>query len=114
MMIYGRPIVTAAEMRSAEAAMVSAGVSVDQLMARAGRAIADAVLRFGGGRDTMILCGPGNNGGDGYVAARLLAESGVDVRVAASASTQNQPQSWWMRCLARGSQGSLRLPSARV
>jgi ADP-dependent NAD(P)H-hydrate dehydratase / NAD(P)H-hydrate epimerase len=90
MMIYGRPIVTAAEMRSAEAAMVSAGVSVDQLMARAGRAIADAVLRFGGGRDTLILCGPGNNGGDGYVAGRLLADRGADVRVAASAEPKTK------------------------
>jgi hydroxyethylthiazole kinase-like uncharacterized protein yjeF len=76
-------ILTAAEMRAAEAATMAKGVSVDALMARASAAIAEAVWRFGGGRPTLILCGPGNNGGDGYVAASLLKERGLDVRVAA-------------------------------
>ncbi len=76
-------ILTAAEMRAAEAATMASGVSVDALMARAGAAIAEAVWRFGGGQPTLILCGPGNNGGDGYVAAALLKERGLDVRVAA-------------------------------
>jgi len=76
-------ILTAAEMRAAEAATMATGVSVDALMARAGAAIAEAVWRFGGGQPTLILCGPGNNGGDGCVAAALLKERGLDVRVAA-------------------------------
>ncbi len=76
-------ILTAAEMRAAEAATMASGVSVDALMARAGAAISEAVWRFGGGQPTLILCGPGNNGGDGYVAAALLKERGLDVRVAA-------------------------------
>lgn len=75
-------ILTAAEMRRAEEELIASGISVDMLMARAGEAIADAVSRFGGGRPTLILCGPGNNGGDGYVAARLLLERGVNVSVA--------------------------------
>ena len=76
-------ILTAAEMQAAEAATMASGVSVDALMARAGAAIAEAVWRFGGGQPTLILCGPGNNGGDGYVAASILKERGLDVRVAA-------------------------------
>ncbi len=62
---------------------MAGGVSIDALMERAGEAVAVAVWRFGGGMPTLILCGPGNNGGDGYVAARLLLERGLDVRVAA-------------------------------
>ena len=69
-------------MRAAEA---GCGVALDVLMDRAGAALADAVWRFGNGAETLILCGPGNNGGDGFVAARMLAERSVKVRVAASA-----------------------------
>lgn len=81
------PILTAAEMRAAEAA---SGVPVAALMERAGAAVAEAAWRIGGGRETLILCGPGNNGGDGYVAARLLATRGVAVRVAAEAPPRGQ------------------------
>jgi len=71
-------------MRAAEQRVIDGGISVEELMALAGAAVAEAVWRIGGGAETLILCGPGNNGGDGYVVARLLAERGVDVRVAAS------------------------------
>jgi ADP-dependent NAD(P)H-hydrate dehydratase / NAD(P)H-hydrate epimerase len=77
------PILTAAQMRAAEQAVIDGGTRVDVLMGRAGTAIAEAVWRFGGGKPTLFLCGPGNNGGDGYVAARLLHERGLDVRIAA-------------------------------
>ena len=76
-------ILTAAEMRAAEDVVIANGTSVAELMERAGAAVADAVWRYGGERPTLILCGPGNNGGDGYVAARLLQARGLDVRVAA-------------------------------
>jgi hydroxyethylthiazole kinase-like uncharacterized protein yjeF len=81
--IEGQPILTAAEMRAAEDAVIASGVSVVTLMDRAGTAIAHAVRRLAGTNEVLILCGPGNNGGDGYVAARVLAEMGVAVRVAA-------------------------------
>jgi hydroxyethylthiazole kinase-like uncharacterized protein yjeF len=79
------PVLTAQETRAAEAAAMAAGVSVDTLMERAGRALGEAVWRFGGGQTTLILCGPGNNGGDGYVAARILKARGLPVRLAALA-----------------------------
>jgi len=79
------PILTTAAMRGAELAMTARGVSLSELMERAGAAVADLVWRTAAGRSILILCGPGNNGGDGYVAARLLAESGADIRITASA-----------------------------
>jgi hydroxyethylthiazole kinase-like uncharacterized protein yjeF len=77
-----RPILTAAVMRAAEQAAIDAGTSVETLMERAGAALAQAVRRFVGPRETLLLCGPGNNGGDGRVAARHLAEAGYAVRIA--------------------------------
>jgi hydroxyethylthiazole kinase-like uncharacterized protein yjeF len=77
----GRPILTAAAMRAAE----EAHGDLAALMDRAGRAVAEAVARLAGASPILILCGLGNNGGDGYVAATALAERGHAVRVAASA-----------------------------
>lgn len=75
-----RPILTADQIRSAEA---TSGVPANELMERAGTALADAIHLFIGPRPTLVLAGPGNNGGDGYVAARHLAARGYEVRVAA-------------------------------
>ena len=80
-----RFILTAAQMRAAEAEAISAGTPAAWLMERAGAAAAEAIWRFAGPLPALILCGPGNNGGDGYVIARRLAERGAKVRVAASA-----------------------------
>lgn len=82
-MIGPRPILTAEQMRSAEQSLIGAGASVEELMERAGSELAEAVYRFAGPLPALVLAGPGNNGGDGYVAARCLAERGVPVRVAA-------------------------------
>jgi hydroxyethylthiazole kinase-like uncharacterized protein yjeF len=81
--VNGRAILTADEMRAAEARAVAAGTPVETLMERAGLAAAEAVWRFAGPLPSLVLCGPGNNGGDGYVIARALRDRGVDVRVAA-------------------------------
>lgn len=79
----GAPILTAAQMRAAEDRAIADGASVASLMERAGVGVAAAVHRFAAGAPVLIMCGPGNNGGDGYVAARELARRGMDVRVAA-------------------------------
>lgn len=78
-----RPILTAAGMRAAEAAAIAAGTPVERLMDRAGSAAAEAIRRFAAPMPVLVLCGPGNNGGDGYVVARRLRELGFPVRVAA-------------------------------
>ncbi|MBE7212754.1 MAG: NAD(P)H-hydrate epimerase, partial [Gluconacetobacter diazotrophicus] len=56
---------------------------LDGLMAAAGRAVARAVMRHERRSTVLVLCGPGNNGGDGHVAARILARDGWPVEVAA-------------------------------
>lgn len=89
-----RPILTAAAMVDAEQRAIAAGTAVETLMVRAGAALAEAAFRFSAGMPTLILCGPGNNGGDGYVAARLLAERGVSVRVAASSEPRTEAAKW--------------------
>ena len=89
-----RPILTAEQMRAAEQAAIDAGTNVEELMERAGAALAEAVYRFAGPLSALILAGPGNNGGDGYVAARHLAERGVKVRVAALAEPKSDAAKW--------------------
>jgi len=76
-----RPILTAAAMRAADQAAIDAGTSESDLVERAGAALAEAVRRFVGPRETLVLCGPGNNGADGRVAARHLADAGYAVRI---------------------------------
>ena len=72
-----------AEMRAADAAAIAAGTPGRVLMERAGRAVANAVVKAAGqGARILILCGPGNNGGDGFVAARVLAGRGYQVELA--------------------------------
>ncbi len=81
-------------MRSAEQVVINAGTSVETLMERAGAGLAEATLRFAGRRPVLILCGPGNNGGDGFVAARHLAARGVAVRVAALGEPGSEVALW--------------------
>ena len=85
---FAAPIATAAQMRAAEQAVLDGGVSIDELMERAGLAVAREVRRFAAGRAVLVAAGPGNNGGDGYVAARHLAEWGIDVVVATLGSAR--------------------------
>ncbi|MCC7268603.1 MAG: NAD(P)H-hydrate dehydratase [Caulobacteraceae bacterium] len=70
-------------MAAADRAAIAAGAPETELMERAGQAVADAIVTRFSPRPTAVLCGPGNNGGDGYVAARRLAERGWDVWVEA-------------------------------
>ena len=89
-----RPILTAEQMRLAEQAAIGAGTSIEQLMERAGEGLAEAAYRFAGPMPTLVLCGFGNNGGDGYVAARILAERGVEVRIAALSEPKSDAAKW--------------------
>lgn len=74
-------VVTAAQMRAAEQQTEQAGTSTAQLMQNAGAAaaqiIASAVARGGPDARVLVLCGPGNNGGDGLVVVERLAEQGI-------------------------------------
>ncbi|MBX5194698.1 NAD(P)H-hydrate dehydratase [Rhizobium sp. NZLR10] len=73
-------LLTPAEMAAVDAAAAASGIDSFALMERAGAAVAAAALRLHpGALRFVVLCGPGNNGGDAYVAARHLQEGGAAV-----------------------------------
>jgi NAD(P)H-hydrate epimerase len=85
-------LVTVAEMRDLEAAAVAAGTSERQLMEEAGLAVAQEAWMLLGtleGRRILVLAGPGNNGGDGIVAARHLLDWGAEVMIALPAGRRD-------------------------
>ncbi|MGB4826169.1 MAG: NAD(P)H-hydrate epimerase, partial [Paracoccaceae bacterium] len=80
-------LLTAAQMRAIEAAAIASGaVTGLELMERAGRGVVEAIFAEwpelqATAHRAVVLCGPGNNGGDGFVVARLLKEWGWEVEV---------------------------------
>jgi hydroxyethylthiazole kinase-like uncharacterized protein yjeF len=75
-------LLTAEEMGRAERLTIEGGVASLTLMENAGRGVTEEVVRrFPRGSKILVLCGPGNNGGDGFVAARTLRERGYHVRL---------------------------------
>src|SRR5208282_2657918 len=91
----GSELLTPAQMGRADALSPAQGVPSRTLMANAGLAVARAVRVRVGPCRTVVLCGPGNNGGDGYVCARLLAEQGWPVAVAALAAPREGADAAW-------------------
>jgi ADP-dependent NAD(P)H-hydrate dehydratase / NAD(P)H-hydrate epimerase len=78
----GNALLTVARMGAADRLAVAAGIAERQLMQNAGSAVAREIVQRFPLQRVIVLCGPGNNGGDGYVAAAELASAGWPVRVA--------------------------------
>lgn len=90
-------LLTAAQMRAIEQAAIDSGqVTGLELMERAGQGVVEAIFEEWpqleeGERRAVVLCGPGNNGGDGFVVARLLSEAGWKVDLYLYGDPSNLP-----------------------
>jgi hydroxyethylthiazole kinase-like uncharacterized protein yjeF len=98
-------VLSAAEMREADRQAIAAGIPAETLMENAGAEVANIVASRYKPRKTLVICGGGNNGGDGFVAARQLKQKGWDVSVAivvAKESIGGDAQKAMMKWLAAG------------
>jgi ADP-dependent NAD(P)H-hydrate dehydratase / NAD(P)H-hydrate epimerase len=82
-------LLSVVQMNEADRLAAAAGKSVFDLMESAGRAVAGEIARRWTPRPIAVLCGPGNNGGDGFVAALALSQSGWTVRLASLGAREN-------------------------
>lgn len=102
-------ILSVAQMRAAEEALIAEGSSVEALMDRAGQGAADWVWRVAARHRVTVVCGPGNNGGDGYVIAEAIRARGGDAAVVAayeprSSAARNARQRFTGQVLGRDAQ----------
>ncbi|RCK25734.1 bifunctional ADP-dependent NAD(P)H-hydrate dehydratase/NAD(P)H-hydrate epimerase [Thalassospira lucentensis] len=74
-------ILTTDQMYDADRKTIDGGIPGDVLMENAGRTVFEEIIRHWSPRSVSVLCGPGNNGGDGFVIARLLRDEGWSVRL---------------------------------
>lgn len=81
-MDWGPALLNVRQMAEAERLSRAAGISAREWMNNAGACVADAIIARWTLRPLLVLCGPGNNGGDGLVVAQRLTEGGWPVRVA--------------------------------
>ncbi len=79
-------LLTAEESRSADRAAIAAGTAGEKLMENAGRAVLDVICQKYAPCPVLIVCGTGNNGGDGFAVAYMLKERGWDVTLAVTGS----------------------------
>lgn len=100
-------LLTPEHMRQAEAAAMTDGVSSFDLMTRAGHAVAARVMERFPGRSVQVLAGPGNNGGDGFIAAAYLLERGVPVNVVAVGAAKDTGDAGVARARYKGPVGPL-------
>ena len=109
-----RPVLDVADVAKLEQAIAADGTSLAELMERAGDAIADEVqAQLAGPAPVVVLCGSGNNGGDGWVCARALAQAGWPVTLvtprAAEALTAEPAHSAALKALAAAQTNQLPL-----
>lgn len=84
-----KPVLTAAEMKRLDAATIAGGTASEVLMRRAAEAVVDVLWQEFPTARVLFCCGPGNNGGDGFLAARLFAEGGGEALVLYPFSDEN-------------------------
>jgi NAD(P)H-hydrate epimerase len=101
-------LLSCAEMAKADAAAIAGGAYGTELMEAAGRAVVAAITDHFRPQPVIVICGPGNNGGDGFVVARLLKIAGWQVRVALMGTPDKlKGDAAWAARLWKGPMGDL-------
>ena len=88
-MLHPVALLTAEETRNADAAAIGGATSGETLMENAGRAVVDLITQEYKPCKTLVVCGSGNNGGDGFVTARLLKERGWDIALVSIGASED-------------------------